>query len=135
MANTQDGGRIVIGVRDSEFVLVGLSETAFSAFNQTKVNYFLKKYTDPKHSVQVHKEIVGDDKRVVVIDVPEFKATLTAEDVKPVDQHGVGKERRDGQLTSRLWKVRRARHSLPRERIYRTGGRTPRAASATRSPT
>ena len=72
MANTQDGGRIVVGVQDSDFSVVGLSEEEFLTFDQTKVNDFLQKYTDPKHSVQVHKFVRDDGKRIVVIDVPEF---------------------------------------------------------------
>lgn len=71
MANTQDGGKIVFGVRDSNFEFVGLNEDDYHSFDQTKVNDFLHKYSDPKHSCQVVKQLV-DQKRVVVLDVPEF---------------------------------------------------------------
>ena len=71
MANTQDGGKIVIGVKDGSFELIGLPEDQFASFDQTSVNDFLHKYTDPKHSCQVHKFTL-DGKRVVIIDVPEY---------------------------------------------------------------
>ena len=72
MANTQDGGRIVFGVRDSDFEFIGMSENDFKSFDQTKANDFLHKYTDPKHSCQVYKQTI-DDEYVIVIDVPEFE--------------------------------------------------------------
>jgi hypothetical protein len=72
MANTQDGGRIVFGVRDSDFEFIGISENDFKSFDQTKVNDFLHKYTDPKHSCQVYKQTI-DKEYVIVIDVPEFE--------------------------------------------------------------
>ena len=72
MANTQDGGKIFFGVRDSDLSLVGLPEEAFSSFDQTKVNDFLHVYTDPKFTCNVYKERVAE-KFVVIIDVPEFQ--------------------------------------------------------------
>jgi hypothetical protein len=71
MANVQDGGRIVFGVRDADLELLGLSDEEFKSFDQTKVNDFLQKYTDPKFACQVYKHNLHD-KLVVVIDVPEF---------------------------------------------------------------
>ena len=55
MSNTQDGGNIIFGVRDNDFESIGLSEDDFKSFDQTKVNDFLHKYTDPKHTCHVHK--------------------------------------------------------------------------------
>ena len=72
MANTQDGGKIFFGVRDSDLSLVGLSQEDFSSFDQTKVNDLLHVYTDPKFSCNVYKEKVKE-KFVVIIDVPEFQ--------------------------------------------------------------
>ena len=72
MANTQDGGRIVFGIRDSDFEFIGLSDDDFKSFDQTKVNDFLHKYTEPKFSCQVYKYLI-DEKYVVVIDIPEFQ--------------------------------------------------------------
>lgn len=71
MANTQDGGRIVFGVKDKDNDFIGLSEDDFKSFDQTKVNDLLHNYTEPKHSCQVYKH-KEDEKYVVVIDVPEF---------------------------------------------------------------
>lgn len=72
MANTQDGGKIVIGVRDGDYEFVGLSEEDYKSFDQTKLNEFLHKYTDPKFSCQVYKDKIYE-KYVVVIDIPEFQ--------------------------------------------------------------
>lgn len=73
-ANTQDGGRIVIGIRDSDYEKVGLSKEDFESFDQTKINDFVEKYTDPKHRCQVYKKEY-EGKRYVIIDVPEFSDT------------------------------------------------------------
>lgn len=71
MANTQDGGKIVFGVKDDDLSLVGLSEDEFKSFDQTEVNNLLHNYTDPKFSCNVYKERF-EEKYVVIIDVPEF---------------------------------------------------------------
>jgi len=71
MANTQDGGRIVFGVKDKDIDYVGLSEDDFKSFDPTKVNDFLHNYTEPKHSCYVYKQKL-DEKFIVIIDVPEF---------------------------------------------------------------
>ena len=71
MANTQDGGKIIFGVKDSDYDFIGLSEVDFKSFDPTKVNDFLHNYTEPQHSCQVYKYKI-DEKYVVVIDVPEF---------------------------------------------------------------
>jgi Putative DNA-binding domain len=70
--NTQDGGVILFGVRDSTLELVGLTEDEFASFDTTKVNDFLQKYTDPPSSCEVQKPTI-DGRRLVVIGVPEFK--------------------------------------------------------------
>lgn len=71
MANTQDGGKIVFGVRDGDFEFVGLSDEAYASFDTTPVNQFLHNYADPAFTCSVvKKEIEG--KKAVVIDVPEF---------------------------------------------------------------
>jgi len=71
MANTQDGGRIIFGVRDSDFDFIEMLEDDFNSFDQTKVNDLVHNYTNPKHSCQVYKHII-DGKYVVAIDTPEF---------------------------------------------------------------
>jgi len=72
MANTQDGGKLVFGVRDKDFESVGLSKEDYESFDQTKTNDFLHKYTDPKHSCQVKKQKIGE-KFFIIIDIPEFQ--------------------------------------------------------------
>ena len=72
MANTQDGGNIIIGVRDSNYECVGIPEEDYDSFDQTKVNDFLHNYTEPRHSCQVYKHTI-DSKNIVVIYVPEFE--------------------------------------------------------------
>jgi hypothetical protein len=70
-SNTRDGGVILIGVNDKSGALEGLTEEQYASFDQTKFNNFVQKYTDPRHTANVHR-IVIDEKRVVVIDIPEF---------------------------------------------------------------
>ncbi|TKJ32168.1 hypothetical protein CEE39_06225 [bacterium (candidate division B38) B3_B38] len=72
MANTQDGGKIVFGVKDDDFSFAGLKKNDHKSFDQTKVNELLHSYTDPKHFCHVCKQII-DGKYIVVIDVPEFQ--------------------------------------------------------------
>lgn len=71
MANTQDGGKIVFGVRDSDFEFIGLSDEACESFDATPVNQLLRNYADPAFTCTVVKREI-DGKKVVVIDVPEF---------------------------------------------------------------
>jgi len=72
MANTQDGGKIVFGIRDTDFEFIGLSQDDFESFDQTKLNDFLENYATPKFSSQIYRHKI-DEKNVVVIDVPEFR--------------------------------------------------------------
>ena len=55
MANTQDGGSIIIGVKDGTFEKVGMKEEDIASFDQTPINTLLHKYTDPKHSCVLRK--------------------------------------------------------------------------------
>jgi len=71
MANTSNGGHIVLGVRDTDFAQIGLTEAAFEALDQTKVNDFLHRYTDPRFSCQVYKFSVND-RLHAVIEVSQF---------------------------------------------------------------
>jgi hypothetical protein len=70
-SNTRDGGAILLGVNDKTGVLEGLTEEQYASFDQTKFNSFVHRYTDPRHTSNVHRILI-DEKRVVVIDVPEF---------------------------------------------------------------
>jgi hypothetical protein len=72
MANTQDGGKIIFGVKDGSFDFVGLSEESFNSFDVTPINQCLHNYADPTFTCNVIKRTV-DGKKVVVIDIPEFE--------------------------------------------------------------
>ena len=48
-----------------------MSDDEFASFDQTKLNDFLHKYTDPKFTCYVYKHNLGA-KKFVVIEVPEF---------------------------------------------------------------
>lgn len=73
MSNTQDGGKIIFGVDDRMFNLVGLSENDYKSFDTTKLNDFLHKYTDPNFTCQVLKFFIKNQYYVVLIDIPEFQ--------------------------------------------------------------
>lgn len=71
MANTRDGGRIIIGVEDNTWDIKGLSDEEFASFDVTQINNVLHEYTDPKHSCLIKSlEIYGQ--KLIVIEVPEF---------------------------------------------------------------
>jgi hypothetical protein len=72
LLNTQDGGRIVIGVRDGDLEPVGMTEADFVSFDTTKVNEFFHRYTDPQSSCEVQK-LTLSGLRFIVIGVLEFK--------------------------------------------------------------
>ncbi|MEE9455632.1 MAG: ATP-binding protein [bacterium] len=72
MANIQDGGKIIGGVRDADFSFVGNAEDDVASFDQTELNQFLERYTDPKHVCIIYKHEF-DGKRTVIIEVPEFR--------------------------------------------------------------
>jgi len=93
-ANCAGGGRIVFGVRDSDFEPLGITEEELQSFDQTKVNAFLRSYTDPVHTCTVHK-VKYREKHFVVIEIPEFqsepiicKKDLQTNDGKNVLQRG-----------------------------------------------
>lgn len=74
MANTKDGGKLIIGRRDSDGALDGLSEDQVAKWDQTKVNDFLRNYADPPFAVAVRKLTV-DGHRIILLDVPEYQET------------------------------------------------------------
>jgi hypothetical protein len=71
MTNTQDGGRIIFGVRDGDFEQIGLTDEEFQSFDTTRFVDFLNRYADPPFGCGVHKFTI-DDKKFVGIEVPEF---------------------------------------------------------------
>jgi hypothetical protein len=58
-------------VNDRTGALEGVTEDQYASFDQTKLNAFVHKYANPRHTSNVHR-IVIDETRVVVIDIPEF---------------------------------------------------------------
>jgi len=70
--NTQDGGKIIIGVDNKTFQVVGVSLDEQSSFDPTKLNDFLQRYTDPAASCDVQK-LRANGLDVVVLDIPEFR--------------------------------------------------------------
>lgn len=71
MSNTQNGGKIVFGVRDEDFEAVGLGESDFHSFDATRFVDFVNRYADPPFGCGIHKFII-DGRRFVAVDVPEF---------------------------------------------------------------
>jgi len=71
MANTQDGGKIIFGMRDSDFEPTGLTDEEFESFDTTRFADLLNRYADPSFPCAVHKLTI-DNKRFAVIEVPEF---------------------------------------------------------------
>jgi len=94
-SNYSGGGRIIFGVRDNDFELVGLSDDAYNSFDITEVNNFLKQYSDPKIEIFLQKAIINNMK-VVVIEINEFisapficKKDLQTNDGKNILQNGM----------------------------------------------
>ena len=48
MANTQDGGTIIVGVKDETYDLIGVSPDILASFDQTDIGQMLHSYSDPK---------------------------------------------------------------------------------------
>jgi len=71
MANTQDGGKIIFGVRDGDFEAVGLAEEEFQSFDATRFADFLNRYADPSFECAIQKFAI-DGKNFVTIEIPEF---------------------------------------------------------------
>lgn len=70
-ANARDGGIILVGVNDKTGILEGLTDEEFSSFDQTKFNDFAHRFTDPRHTCDVHR-LKTSGKKIVVIEIPEF---------------------------------------------------------------
>lgn len=71
MANAQDGGRIIFGVRDGDFAEVGMTPEEFESFDSTRFADFLSRYADPLFECGIHKFTI-EGTRFVAIEVPEF---------------------------------------------------------------
>lgn len=93
MANTQDGGRIIFGVRDEDFEPVGLGEEEFQSFDTTRVSDFVNRYADPPLAIGISKFTI-DGQRVVAFDVSEFAEvpTICKRDLNAPDNRAVLKQ-------------------------------------------
>ncbi len=70
-ANLAGGGRIVFGVRDSDYEPIGLDVVDYESFDPTTLNAYLQQYTEPIHTCRLFK--FNDNGRYfVVIEIPEF---------------------------------------------------------------
>lgn len=72
MANTQDGGQLVFGIEDRTFNFVGMTDADFQSFDPTRVNDFVRRYSDPPFACTVYKFTI-DNLKTVAIEVPEFQ--------------------------------------------------------------
>jgi hypothetical protein len=71
MANTRDGGTIILGVKDDTRDLVGVSREIWDSFDQSAVAEMVHQKSTPKVNLQVIKtEVQG--KRVVALTVEEI---------------------------------------------------------------
>lgn len=72
MANTRDGGTILLGVEDGTYNLAGVSKTILESLDQTDIGQMLHKYSEPKVNYEAQKA-TADGKDIVVIRVSEFE--------------------------------------------------------------
>ena len=72
MANTRDGGTIILGVKDDTRELVGVSKEIWDSFDQSSVAEMVHRYGKPKVNLQVIKTKVHA-KLVVGLTIAEFK--------------------------------------------------------------
>jgi hypothetical protein len=72
MANTRDGGTIILGVKDDTRDLVGVSQEIWDSFDQSSVADMVHRYAKPKVGLQVIKTEVNG-KLVVAVVVTEFE--------------------------------------------------------------
>jgi hypothetical protein len=71
LANTQDGGKLVLGIEDGTYEVTGLSQEILSSFDQTDVGQMLYSHSEPKVTFELQK-IKLNGKDIVVINVSEF---------------------------------------------------------------
>ena len=71
MANTQDGGTIVLGVEDGTYNPIGLSPEILASLDQTDIGQMLYRYSEPKLDFTLQKDRV-DRQDFVAIRVSEF---------------------------------------------------------------
>src|ERR1700730_10177209 len=74
MANTEDGGRVIFGVRNHDFAYVGVSDDIHASMEANNVVEMLHTAGAPKTKCSVSKHEI-DGKKVIVLDVAEFEDT------------------------------------------------------------
>jgi len=72
MANTRDGGTIILGVKDDTRELVGVSKEIWDSFDQSSVAEMVHRYSKPKVNLQVIKTEIHT-KLVVGLTIAEFE--------------------------------------------------------------
>lgn len=72
MANTRDGGTIILGVEDGSYELKGVNKEIRDSLDQTDIAQMLHRYGSPKARIDVKKATISY-KHVVVINVAEFE--------------------------------------------------------------
>lgn len=72
MANTRDGGTIILGVQDDTRELVGVTKEIWDSFDQSAVAEMVHRYGKPKIGLQIIKTEVGG-KLVVALMIAEFE--------------------------------------------------------------
>lgn len=74
MANTQDGGTIIIGIEDNTNRVIGLSAEQVKSFDVTKINDFVKKYSSPLIRLECVPVTYIENCILVIIRVAEFES-------------------------------------------------------------
>jgi hypothetical protein len=74
MANTKDGGRVIVGVRDSDFEFVGAADDVFTSLDPNNIVQMIHENSAPRLTCEVIKRII-DGRQVIVFDVAEFDDT------------------------------------------------------------
>jgi hypothetical protein len=75
LANSPGGGRLIFGIRNKDYKIVGLSDADYESFDQTSINDFMNRFTAPQHTCIIYKRSIGE-KKIAVIYVPEFRDNL-----------------------------------------------------------
>jgi predicted HTH transcriptional regulator len=79
MANTKDGGRIILGVRDGDFEFIGLPDDLYNSIDPNNIVQTAHDNSAPKLNCEVIKRLI-DGKKVVVLDVAEFDKSTSFKD-------------------------------------------------------
>lgn len=72
MANTRDGGTLILGVVDRDYTVIGVDQEVSDSFDVTSVAQMLHENASPKITLNVLK-IQVEGKQIVAIDIAEFE--------------------------------------------------------------